>query len=383
MGMREWLGLSARADVPGPSDPSSALTIPRRDAAARAVTASDAFSLSMVYRAVQIHAISAKQLSIGTLRDGAEIRPPLWVRQPDINETRSSFLEMTVVSLATSGNAYWRVRRDDRGQVATVQVFNPLDVLVETTRSGTVTGYKYQGADLRPEDIKHLKLLRVPGSAYGLGPIQAAQRELRGALDLRDYSSNWFVDSGVPTGILKSDQVLAPEQAKSAKETFEASQGARRGVAVLGSGLSYTPVFLSPSDAQFIESQQFNVTQVARLFGVPSSLMLATVEGNTQTYQNVAQDWLGYVRFSLMAYLVEIEDALSQLLPRGTEAKFNVEALLRSDITTRYAAHKTGIEAGFLLKSEVRDIENLPAIPGIDTPPAAPAAPTTEEPADA
>jgi HK97 family phage portal protein len=359
MGVREWLGLSVREDEPGPSDPSTALSIPSRSAATRTVSAADAFSLSMVYRAVQIHVISCKQLSIDTKRDGKIITSEALIRRPDIDASRSAFLEQTVVSLACSGNAYWRKFFNDRGEVSNLKVLNPLDVRIEFTRAGNVTKYHYQGVELLPNEVKHLKLLRVPGTVYGLGPIQAAQSELRGALDLRDYSANWFEESGVPNGVLKTDQVLAPDQAEEAKTRWNTSQGARQGVAVLGNGLSYSPVYLNPRDAQFLESQQFNVTQIARLFGVPSSLMLATVEGSTDTYQNVSQDWLGYVRFSLMAYLIEIEDALSDLLPRGQEAKFNVEALLRSDTATRYAAHKVALDAGFMTVNEVRDIENL------------------------
>lgn len=130
---------------------------------------------------------------------------------------------------------------------------------------------------------------------------------------------------------------------------------------MLGQGLHYEAMFLNPKDAQFLESMQFSTTQIARLFGTPSSLMLAAVEGSSQTYQNVEQDWLGFVRFSSMQYLIEIEDALSQLLPRGQYAKFNVEALLRTDTTTRYAAYAKAIEAKWMFPDEVRRIENLPA----------------------
>lgn len=365
MGLGEWLGLSVRADAPPPSDPSSALIIPRRDQVTATVTAGDALGLSMAFRAIQIHAVSVKQLSLGVYRNDEKIESPLFIRKPDIDMTRSAFLETGVVSLACTGNAYWQITRNDKEQVTSLSPLNPLDITIESTKSGRVTAFKQTGGrDLLPSEVKHLKLLRVPGSVYGLGPIQAAQRELRGALDLRDYSSYWFQDGTVPTGVLKSDQVLNADQAKAARVAWEESQGARRGVAVLGNGLTYSPVYLSPRDAQFLENQQFTVTQIARLFGVPSSLMLASVQGSTDTYQNVSQDWLGYVRFSLMAYLIEIEDALTDLLPRGQEAKFNVEALLRSDTTTRYAAHQTAIAAGFMTVAEVREIENLPPLEG-------------------
>ena len=82
------------------------------------------------------------------------------------------------------------------------------------------------------------------------------------------------------------------------------------------------------------------------------------------TYQNVEQDWIGYIRFSLMSYLIEVEQAFTTLLPRGQEARFNLEAILRSDTLTRYNAYKIGLEAGFLTVDEVRASEANPGQKG-------------------
>lgn len=366
VGIKNFLfGPTEDRDItPPPSDPSSALKPPSRDSSPRAVGTGEAFGLSMVYRAISIHAVAVKQMSIKAYRGDEEVSAPAWLRRPDVNLSRAAFLEQTVVGLASTGNAYWKISRDNQGRITNLENLNPLDMTVNTNLVGKVTGYTdSSGKTYSTDDIKHLTLLKVPGKAEGLGPIQAAQVELRGAIDTRDYAGNWFHDSGVPNGVLKSDQVLSPDQAKAAKDSWNTTAGARNGVAVLGNGLTYTPVYLNPEDAQFVQNQQFNVTQIARLFGVPSSLMLAPVEGNSQTYQNVEQDWLGYVRFSLMQYLVEIEDALTSLLPGTREAKFNVEALLRSDTTTRYNSYKTAIEGGWMTIDEVRRIENLGDMP--------------------
>lgn len=333
------------------------------------------FSLSMVYRAISIHAISAKQMSISEWREDLLNPEPRdqrlvassFLRRPDSAMARSAFVELTVVSLAASGNAYWRKRYDDYDRVYNVEVLNPNYMRPYKDERGRLR-YQYAGENepFTAKDIQHLKLLRLPDTILGLGPIQAARAEIEGALDLRDYSSNWFRDGNVPTGVLTSDQIVSDAQAEAARTRFKASQGGKRDIAVLGAGLHYEGMFLNPADAQFLESQQFTTTQIARLFGTPSSLMLATVEGNSQTYQNVEQDWLGFVRFSNMQYLIEIEDALTQILPRGHYAKFNVEALLRTDTTTRYSAYKLALDARWQTINEVRRIENMPPLPGGD-----------------
>ena len=327
----------------------------------------DALSLSMVYRAINIHSVAAKQMDIDVFRAGTKIEKPSWMHRPDIRTSRPTFVEQSIVSLATTGNAYWEVKRDQAGRIMNLQVLNPLDVTINDNEEGTVKSYRVitgsKEKTLRPEQVQHLSLMRVPGTNYGLGPIQAAKREIKGAIDTRDYSANWFEESGIPSCVLKSDQGLSPDQATAAKNAWNTTAGAKNGVAVLGQGLSYAPIFLSPADAQFIESRNFDVVQIARLFGVPESLMLADA-GASMTYTNVEQDWIGYVRFSLMNYLIEIEQAFSELLPRGQEAKFNVDALYRSDMLTRYNAYKIGIDAGFLTVEEVRASEILPGQKG-------------------
>lgn len=338
---------------------SGGMTAPPRDPAGRYVTVGEAFSLPMVYRAIQIHAIAGKQLSIDTFRGAQQIDDHDLTRRPDPFISRSSWIEQNIVSLASTGNCYWEIVGDVLAPAA-LPVLNPLDVRILTNSAGRVTGYTYRGRELPPSRIKHLTLLRVPGTAYGLGPVQAANPDLRGALDTRDYAANWFDTGGMPNGLLKTEQHLAPEKAREAKTMWNETASAKDGVAVLGNGLEYQQVFLSPKDVQFIESQQFNVITIARMFGTPASLMLAAVEGNSQTYANVEQDWLAYVRFTLMGYLVEIEDALTSLLPGKQQARFNIEALLRADTTTRYQSHEAAIRMGLYSADYARQIEHIP-----------------------
>ena len=66
------------------------------------------------------------------------------------------------------------------------------------------------------------------------------------------------------------------------------------------------------------------------------------------------------IRWSLTPWLTRVEQAMSDLLPRGQYAKFNLDSLLRGDTLSRYQAHKIGIDAGFLSVDEVRQIEDKP-----------------------
>lgn len=342
---------------------SSEILPPSRNTAESSVGIGEALSLPAIYRAISILTIATKQMSLDVVKNNEVVNSPAFIKKPNVDMPRSSFIEQTVVSLASQGNAYWMIERDPQGKVLNLTPLNPLDMRMESNTSGKVIKYVYNGKDIAPQDIKHLKLLQVPGKAEGLGPIQSAQHELRGTLDTRDYASTWFSKSGVPGGILKTESIIDSNDATQLKDTWNQTAGAKNGVAVLGSGYSYQPVYLKPEEVQFLQVQQFSITQIARLFGVPASLMLAANEGTTMTYANVSQEWLGFVRFSLMQYLILIEDALTDFLPGSQRAKFNIEAILRADTTTRYAAHASALTAGWMTKNEVRTIEDLPERP--------------------
>jgi HK97 family phage portal protein len=307
-----------------------------------------------------------KQLGIHVYRDDKEVSPtPLWIRQPDAATTRESWMESTVNSLALSGNAYWEVARNPRGETVNLRVLNPFNMLIKTDEFGNVLGYTYRGTkEYSLNDIQHLALCRVPGQAYGLGPIQGAQQELLNARDTRDYAATWFTDSGVPSGILKSDQMLSPDQAKAAKDAWNATAGAKNGTAVLGNGLTYQSSYLNPKDALWIEAQAFNVQQIARLFGIPAAMLLASVDGTSMTYTNMEQEQMAFVRYTLSQYIIEIESALSHVASRGSMVKLNVDSLLRTDTLSRYQAHQIAIAAGWMTIDEVRAIEDLPTLEG-------------------
>jgi HK97 family phage portal protein len=340
---------------------SSSIVPPPRSATS-GVTTGDALSMASVYRAISILSTAIKQVGVHVYRNDEKLEStPLWITQPDDKITRAEFMARTVNSIALAGNCFWLVSRNARGETVKLEVLNPFDMLIQSDDYGNLLGYTYRGTiEYSIADIQHLKALTVPGNLYGLGPIQSCQPELAAIKDTRDYASTWFDKSGVPSGILKSDQMLSPDAAKAAKDSWNALGAG--GLVVLGNGLTYMPTYMNPRDSQFLENQAFGVQQIARLFGIPANMMLASVDGNSMTYTNIEQEQIAFTRYTLSQYYVEIEAAMSSLLPRGTEARMNIDALLRSDTLSRYQAHQIALAAGFKTIDEVRHDEKLPPL---------------------
>lgn len=344
----------------------------------------EAATIPAVYRALQLLTTAASQLPLDVERRGGRLSSsevPAYIRRPSLDMSRSDWIEQVVMSLAVSGNAYWLHERA-AGKLIALSVLNPHEVHVWRNQRGQLR-YTHRGTDYTPADVTHLHLQRLPGALTGVGPIQSAQATMRSTVDMREHMAGWFTDTGHPAGLLSTDAALTGEEAKVYRDAWNNPGSPKDNptrVRVVGKGLSYEPILISPKDAMWIEAQSFTVLEVARLFGTPSSLMLAAIEGNSQTYSNVEQEWLAFTRFTLTAYLRKIEEALTDLTPHGQTVRFNIDALLRSDTRSRYQAHAIALEAGFLTVNEVRDLEQRPPIDGGDVlrdPTASPASVST------
>lgn len=329
----------------------------------------DPRGLTAVHRALQVLTTAAAQLPLtvergGRLLDGTAV--PAFVRRPDPRMTRSTWVTHMVTALALYGNAYALIERDDRGNVLALRPLDPRRVMITVNPTTHALIIGVDGRTLAAADVLHAHLQpQTVGDPLGLGPIQAARTDLQGARMTRDFAAQWFDGTGQPTGVLSSDAATYEDAVKVRNAWNGLDADGNRvdsslnpsGVKVLPKAFSYSPLTINPREAQWLEAQEFNTLQVARLFGIPSTLILAAPSGGSMTYSNVEQDWISFVRFSLMYYLRPIEEALSDVAVNGQTVRFNLEGLLRSDTKTRYDAYAVALSTGFMTVDEVRALE--------------------------
>lgn len=336
---------------------------------ADSLTLEGATSLHAVYRAIEILTNSGSQLSIDSKRSGRIVAdPPALLRRPSLEMDRPDFIEETIMSMVVDGNFFWHKKRGPGREVLELELWNPHHVTVSRDDKGRKV-FQHLGKEYSAADVIHRSRMKLPGQLRGRSVITAARADLTAAVRTRDHAAAIFDPAGMTNGLISSEQALVADDAKVVRrvwnyldpetgEPIDADANPAR-IRVLGKGMSYQALTINPKDAQWLESQGFNVTVIARMFGTPASLMLAALEGNSQTYSNVEQDWLAFVRFTLMGYLRKIESAFTELLPVGQTAVFNVEGLLRADTKTRYEAHALALTNRWMVDDEVRAIENL------------------------
>jgi HK97 family phage portal protein len=335
--------------------------------AAVAVNPTTAMQHSAVWGCVDLIASTISTLPLVAYRRG-ELEPlpdlPPVLRQPSATMDLLDFTYATLQSLLVRGNAYGLiVDRAGAGLLPSqVELLDPNRVQVAA--NGPVE-YRVDGQLVDPASIWHVKAFCTAGSVVGLSPIAHARQAVGLGMAAERYAAKFFGESAIPSGVLTSDQDIKQDRAEQLKARWRQSHGGNRDIAVLGSGARFQAVTIPPEEAQFLETTRANVAAIARYFRVPPELV-ASESGGSVTYANVEQRALDFLAFTLRRWLVRLETALSALLSSTTRVKFNAAALVRTDLLTRYQAHESAIRAGWKLRSEVRELEDLPPITGID-----------------
>jgi hypothetical protein len=138
---------------------------------------------------------------------------------------------------------------------------------------------------------------------------------------------------------------------------------------VLSGGVTYEPLKFSAEDQQIIQTREFSIQEVARRFGV-SPYVLGDL--SHATFSNVEQQAIQELRTTLLPRIVKIEEALNNKLfsekdRKKYSVKYNMDAFLRGDTSSRYAAFGLALQNGWMNINEVREREDLNPVDNGDT----------------
>jgi HK97 family phage portal protein len=340
-------------------------------AAGEPVTTDRALRLSTVWACVRLLADSVSTLPLDVYRKG-EREPlataPALLQRPSADYDLADWLYAVMASLLLRGNAYGLITaRAGAGMLpAQVDLLHPDHVGVSVNGQGRVT-YRLLGDEQDPADVWHVKAYVFPmaprAAPVGLSPVEYARETIGLGLAAERFGAQFFGDGATPSGVLTSDQRITAEQASTTKERWKALHKGRRDIAVLGDGVKFQPISIAPEESQFIESQRLNVDAIARIYGVPPEMVAGTTAGH-MAYSSPEMRSTDFPTFTLRPWLSRIERAVGRLLPRNQYARFNAGGFVRTTLRDRYEAHKIAVEAGFLTRNEVRELEDRPPLPG-------------------
>lgn len=345
------------------------------------VSQSTALSLAPVYAANRLLAASVSTLPLKAYRRLGDERVPMGSLPQLFDRLVTSgevvpWLHRCVTSLGLRGNAYGYITsRDGYGYPTDISWLNPAAVSVDDATGVPV--WRVNGQPVAREDIFHIPWFTLPGETLGLSPLAAFAAIMNGGLAAQRYGNDWYAAGGIPPGTFKNTaKAVTQDDARTIKTRLVAAIRTREPI-VYGSDWEYQPITVKPAEAQLVESTRMTANQVAAIYGVPPE-MIGGETGKSMTYQNVEQQSLNFVQFTLRPWLVTLETAFSSILPDRQYVKFNADALIRADLSTRHEVYRIDREIGLRSLDEIRALEDLPPLPDGEgqtyTTPPAPAA---------
>ena len=295
--------------------------------------------------------------------------------EPNPEMTSFVFRETLMTHLLLYGNCYCQIIRDGRGQVTALYPLMPNQMSVDRDEKGQLY-YTYlrsgEEADtmkkgtvyLLPEDVLHIPALGFDG-LVGYSPIAMAKNSIGVGLACEEYGAKFFANGAAPSGVLEHPGTI--KDITRLRESWNAIYGGSKNagkVAILEEGMHYSPISISPNEAQFLETRKFQVDEIARIFHVPPH-MIGDLERST--FSNIEQQSLEFVKYTLNPWVCRWEQALTRSLlspkeKREYSIKFNVDGLLRGDYQSRMNGYAVGRQNGWMSANDIRGLENLDRI---------------------
>ena len=325
-----------------------------------------ALRVSAVWACVRLLAqtVSMMPLHAFTMQSGVRVPisdPPIIVR-PSSDASTPDFVYMVMVSLLLRGNAYGHIlRRDSSGWPVEIELLAPDQLRVrEDPQTGKVIYQTRAEGIISTEAMWHVRAFRTPGSALGLSPIKYAAEAINTDAAISAFALGYFEDAPHPSSVLTSDQSINQEQARTIKERLIASVSGREPL-VLGAGLKFAGLSVSPEESQFLATQKYGVAGIARMFGVPPE-MIAAEAGNSMTYANIESKGIDFLTYGVQWWLTCLEAAYSSLMPGQKHARFDTSVLTRTDLEGRTKAGAIAIASKQQTPDEVRAWSDLPPL---------------------
>lgn len=288
--------------------------------------------------------------------------------------TAFDFRVAMTMQLCYYGNAYALIERNSAGDI--ISIVPLMSVNMDVRLEGKRIVYRYRRdnefADFKQSDIFHLKGFGFNG-LVGLSPIAFGAKTAGVAVAMEDQQRDFYANGAKSPQLLMTDgKILSKDQRAQLEENFKEISGGpvRKRLWILEGGFTTQAIGVSPQDAETMAARKFQVSELARFFGVPPHLV-GDVEKSTSWGSGIEQQNLGFLQYTLDPYLEIWETSILRWLVKPSDAgrihaEHNRAGLLSGDSTARANYMKTQVDTGLLTINEGRRIDNRPPLPGGD-----------------
>jgi HK97 family phage portal protein len=367
---RPWDSWQWRFDTGGPPHPSrqflgpdSALALPALYAGVKLIADNIASMPLRTYISQAGLGLSGKRLWSG----------PTFFDTPSYYSTMYEWVNIMMVSVLLQGNAWgWITGRDSYGFPTGIEWMPPQDVYVHEPED------EYSWNPLRAKvfafgreviwhgpdaEVFHLRGMPMAGRIEGISPLRQFALTILAGTEAQRYGTDWYASGGFPPGTFQNSEIeVDTEQAAEMRAQLVKSLR-RREPLVYGRDWDYKPVTVPPSEAQFLDAMQMTATHIAAILNLPAD-RIGGKRGDSLTYNTTEQSTLQIIE-ACRPWLVNSEQRFTRLiLPRNRMCRFFTDALLKTDLEARMNMYQIMRNMGLRSVNELRDLEDLPPIPG-------------------
>ncbi|ELD3428704.1 phage portal protein [Enterobacter hormaechei] len=346
------------------------------------VTPETAMKLAAVYACIYVLSSNIAQMPLYVLRKtDKEVMPatdhPAWYLlscEPNFWQTSYKWRELKQRHILGWGNGYTWVKRDRKGQLKTLEAVMPWETsLIDRGGRYTYGVYNEYGSyAVSPYDMIHIRALGN-NEKMGISPVMQHAQTIGMGLAGQEYVNSFFQGNARPAGIVTVKGELKTEAFKNLKEMWQKAAAALRRAEnktmLLPADLDYKALTVSPVDMQIIDMMKLNRSLIASIFNVPAH-MINDLE--KATFSNISEQAIQFVRYTIMPWVVNWEQELNRRLFTSAElrsgyyTRFDLAGLLRGTAKERASFYHYAITDGWMSRNEVRVLEHLNPVKGLD-----------------
>jgi len=368
---------SSRALTPSPSDDYWYNPVGLSSAAGVRVDERTAINYSAVWAATRLIAettawlpfVMFERLAAGG-KQAASAHPVFRFASgdPNIGMTNMIFREVMTARAVNWGNAYAEIERTKGGIPLNLWPIHPSRVKISDTKreaDGRITYFVTQDSGGKTpvdgEDMIHLLGANSDDGLFGRGVVRFGRESIGMGLATERYGAGFFGNGARPGGVLEHPAKMSETAQKNLRESWNRvhqGPGSGHNLAILEEGMKYHTIDIPPEMAQFLETRTFNITEIARWYGLPPHKL---AELSRATFSNIEHLAIEF-KEALVPWMVKWQQEFSRKLLRPAErTKYYFEHvlsdLLKADTKARAEYYKDLFDRGVFSVNDILEME--------------------------
>lgn len=345
----------------------------RRTSSGVAVTPQSAMRTSAVWACMRVLSFSLASLPLhiyvdlpGGGREKAINLPAYNLLHSTPNREISSFTfrKVGMAQLCLYGNAYAEIEPDNFGYPKALWPLPAWCVEPLKTRAGDLF-YRITMPDtgeqknLQADRVLHVMGLGTDG-LQGLSPIRQHAETIGISIAAEKFGGAFF-GKGMNVGaVVEHPKVLSDSGSKHLRESLEekySGLGNASRLLLLEEGMKFQKAGIPPNEAQFLETRQFQVEDIARIYGVQLHKIGHLLHA---TFSNIEHQAIEFVTDTMLPWVVNWEQEYDRkLLDNRHYTKHSLEGLLRGDSAARGAFYRELFNLSSISPDEIREKEDM------------------------